>query len=131
MFTLQFKEANSKSRKGFLKKAVKLAHFSTCHTQHGAIIVKSGSVISVGVNSYFNDYRNVSDPTTEGSIHAEVAALKACRKVDLTGATIYVARINKTGKPMMSKPCKRCEKALRERGVKKVYYTVNGNMTLD
>lgn len=70
------------------------------------------------------------DAKTQSSVHAECAALQACRKADLKGATIYVARINKKGTPLMSKPCERCEATLREAGVNKMVWTLDSSKTL-
>jgi len=57
-------------------------------------------------------------------IHAErrlVAKLNS-------GSTVYVARIRRDdGSLAMAKPCKRCENAMRHRGVKKVIYSIGPN----
>lgn len=118
----------SKSHKKYLNQAVKLAKMSDCRYKHGAVIRKSGRTISVGINYTVNDPRILEDISAKehAAIHAEVAALNACRKVDLNGATIYVARVNNKGEEAMSKPCARCHKALVERGIKKVVYTIDG-----
>lgn len=53
--------------------------------------------------------------------HAEARLVK---KLD-HNATVYVARIALgTGEFAMAKPCHNCERALRSRGVKRVYYTI-------
>lgn len=108
-----------------------VASVSTCKQQHGAIITKGGRVIAVGINRMRNDpSMPVTDPKTQFSVHAEVAAIKACGNTDLRGATIYVARVNKCGDPMMSKPCERCQAALVKAGIRKVYYTIDSEMSL-
>lgn len=86
----------------------------------------------MGINRQINDPAFLDDPTAaiHAGIHAEVAALMASRKVDLNGATIYVARVNKKNEPVMSKPCQRCQDKLAARGVKKVFYTVDSSLTL-
>lgn len=33
--------------------------------------------------------------------------------------------------PMMSKPCPMCQEALREAGIKKIFYTIDGEIDLD
>lgn len=109
-----------------------LATFSTCSFRHGAVIVKGGRVISVGINSMRNHPDHVADARTQSSTHAEAAAIRAAgRYTDLSGATIFIARIARDGKtPMMSAPCVNCQKALKEAGIKKVFYTVDGEMDL-
>lgn len=54
----------------------------------------------------------------------------ACPDVDLKNATIYVARVNNSGEQMMSKPCINCQEALRARGIKKVFFTIDRSMGL-
>lgn len=115
----------SKTQKNRLTRAMKLAELSTCNQRHGAIIMRSGAVISVGVNSYRNS-PGMFD-VVEGahiSWHAEIAAIRAY-KGDLNGTTLYVARINNNGKPMMSKPCINCQKAIKKAGIKKIVYTID------
>jgi len=43
------------------------------------------------------------------------------------GSTVYVARVMKNGELALSKPCANCERMMRARGVKKVYYSISQN----
>ncbi len=64
----------------------------------------------------------VETPTPEG--HAEA---KLCRKLDW-GSTVYVARTRKAdGKMAMAKPCANCERLLRQRGIRRVEYSISEN----
>lgn len=69
--------------------------------------------------------RNESAMEPTPSVHAEA---RLARRLD-HGATVYVARIKfaKTIYPeyALAKPCKDCIRALRNRRVKKVYYTIS------
>lgn len=123
------KQMSSKD-KTLLSRASELASHSTENYRHGAIIVKGSKTLAVGINRNVNNPNQVSNPKTEASIHAEVAALNACRRANLEGAVIYVARILKDGSPAMSRPCGNCQKALREAGIKKVFYTVDSELEL-
>lgn len=105
-----------------LNKAMGLALSSQEKHRHGAIIVRQGKVISHGINVRKNDPNICSFPLLESGIHAEVAAIKRAN-TSLEGATIYVARINKSGQPLLSKPCDRCQAAIEKAGIKKVIYT--------
>lgn len=126
---MKFHEVNLSNRdRGFLKRAVDVSLVSTYEKfRHGAVIVKNGNVVSVGVNALINDFTHLSPEAApyHTTVHAEVAALNACRKVDLRGAVIYVARTNVKGEPRMSKPCSSCQKALKKRGIKRVVYTLS------
>lgn len=83
------------------------------------------------MNSVRNEPRVVSMLKGSCTIHSEISALKSCRG-STKGAVIYNARISNTKDkyPMMSKPCKDCQKALKEAGIKKVFYTINSEMEL-
>lgn len=101
---------------------------SSCNQKHGAIILKGGRTLAVGINRHRNHPDHVPDPKTQAAVHAEVAAIRACGDTDLRGATIYVARVNNHGAQMMSKPCKYCQKALSDAGIKKVFYTIDRSL---
>lgn len=89
-----------------------------------------GRVLSVGINSNRNDPSVIGDAQLKYSVHAEIAALRAWGGTNLKNATIYVARLGRSGDPMMSKPCENCQKALKEAGVRKVIYTIDNEMEL-
>lgn len=115
----------SNRQRKLLNLAARLAETSDVQHRHGAVIVKSGSVISTGVNKWRN--KTVNPPTTAGynpdlSYHAEVDAINHAN-TDLTGATIYIARLNKNGEERMSRPCPRCAEAIKEAGIRKIVYT--------
>jgi deoxycytidylate deaminase len=85
----------------------------------GAVLVRGGSVISTGYNRYRNHPAQVN---LEGiSYHAEEACIM--KAGDPHGATIYVARITKSGLLGMAKPCVRCQELLLSNGVRAVVYT--------
>lgn len=72
----------------------------------------------------------MSDPNKDASIHAEIAALKKV-KGNLDGAIAYIARVNNSGVPRMSRPCQRCMVALKEAGVKRVIYTLEHSISFE
>lgn len=100
-----------------------------------AIIVRGGSVISVGfnkhnTNAFVEHYADIARGRGRDfclSTHAEQdAILKARNKVDLRGCKIFVARrLRLNGKPGMARPCPICENALNSYGIRKAYYTIN------
>jgi deoxycytidylate deaminase len=93
--------------------------------KHGSVIVKGGRVISTGINKERSHPRIVSSEHIKDhcSVHAEVDAIKKAK--DVTGATIYVARVNKRGEARDSRPCKRCYEVIRTNGIKKIVYTTS------
>jgi dCMP deaminase len=107
----------------WLNAACRVAMESQERTRHGCIIVKSGSVLSKGTNTYRNQPGVIEDVNAL-SVHAEINALRRCGNV--SGAVLYVARVNNKGEPRQSRPCPDCLKALKAAGGKRVIYTVNG-----
>lgn len=123
--TFPMKDDLSRKQRSFLDLAVRVAESSEVSFKHGAVVVRGGSVLSVGVNKWKNPMKpdfppSAYDPTI--SVHAEVDALSRC--ADPRGATIYIARVNKRGEERISRPCIDCEKALIVAGVRKVIYTL-------
>jgi len=112
----------TKRDRSWLNIAIKLAETSEETMKHGAVVVRGGAVQSMGINKRTNN--PFSHPDLHWlSEHAEMAALR--RATRTKGATVYVARVNKRGEQMMSKPCAKCTKLLIESGVKRVVYTIN------
>lgn len=105
----------------FFDLASKLAKQST-HHQHffGAVIVDKNKIVSVGTNKV---QTHPKSKHSYNMLHAELSALFSAKWKDLKGCDIYVYRENLHGKSGMSRPCKVCEAALREAGIRKVYYT--------
>lgn len=110
--------------KDMLDRAMYVARASTCKQRHGALIYKSGRVIGVGVNVSRNSHPTMEIPFYAYSSHAEVKAIDAVYDGKLLqGATIYVARINKSGDPMNSLPCRRCMLDIESTGIKRIVHT--------
>lgn len=122
----------SKADKARLDKASLISLMSDCKFKHGAVIVKNGNTVAVGINYQVNDPAFLDDDVAavHAAIHAEVAALNACKKMDLNGAVLYVARTSKRGEEMMSRPCENCQKAIKARGIKKIFYTIDSEMDI-
>lgn len=77
----------------------------------GAVAVRKDGVIVTARNSH------VFMP-----MHAAHAERKVMRKAGY-GATVYIARVCFDGSISMAKPCPACEALLRNKRVKKVFYT--------
>lgn len=113
-----------------LAQAKRVAAVSDCAYKHGAVGVKGGRVLGVGVNSYRNS-KDIYDslPDDARSTHAEEALLKVMGDA-ARGSTVFVARVNRSGDERMSKPCPRCTILLKEAGVRRVVYTVDSSLDL-
>lgn len=93
--------------------------------KHGSVIVKGGRVISTGINKERSHPMIVSAEHIKDhcSVHAEVDAIKKAKNV--SGATIYVARVNKRGEHRESRPCKSCYETIKNSKIKKIVYTTS------
>lgn len=87
------------------------------------MIVKGGSIISTGINKFRNNPENIPEDLikTSCSVHAEVDAIRKVNNVK--GATIYVARVNKAGYGVLSRPCDNCFTEIKKAGIRKVVHT--------
>jgi tRNA(Arg) A34 adenosine deaminase TadA len=100
-----------------------------------AVIVRGGSVLSVGFNNtsrnsfvqYLSDFDLSGKPFI--NTHAEVdAILKIRNKIDLTGCKMYVARYKPGQKELgMARPCATCSIVLKRYGIRRAYYTIDEN----
>ncbi len=96
--------------------------------QHGAVLVKGGSVLNVANNkdnycSFGMRFRERGTGTA--TLHAELACILNLDRRITAGGTVYVVRVGKSGKYKMSKPCPMCEAALKYVGVNRVYYSTD------
>jgi deoxycytidylate deaminase len=114
----------SRKQKSFLNLAVRMAETSDVTHKHGAVIVRGGRVLSLGMNRWRNrDLLDTGgDYNPNITTHAEIDALS--RISDPRGVTVYVARVGKNGDEKFSRPCDNCAKAMIAAGVKSVVYTV-------
>lgn len=106
-----------------LERAIRAAELSTCRTRHATVIAHGPRVLAVAVNSDRNHPMICSDPKTEAAFHSEINALRQVKGFDPSKITVYNARIDRAGKPRMSKPCLRCARVLESLGVKRIIWT--------
>ena len=125
----------------FFKVAKKCAETSNYNgassARIGAVAVFRRSVIAQGRNQdkthplqqQYNIYRyNVNgNHYYPSKMHAEMEIISKIRYLDINfnEVEIYVYRETKDGRKALARPCAACTKALRDLGIKKVYYTTN------
>ena len=107
-----------------ISRALAVASTSSHHYPMGAVALRGGTLIASSTNRFRNHPR-VVERWVDCSVHAE-AALVATR--ELAGSVVYVARIGKTGKPAMAKPCRACWSALSAAEVRHVLWTTDGGL---
>lgn len=91
------------------------------------VIARGRRVLAVAVNTDRNHPSVCSDPKREAAYHAEINALRqlAGMGVDPRRLVLYSARITKSGKPALAKPCGACAEAIEAFGIKEVLWTTN------
>lgn len=124
----------TKRNRSFFKAAKAMSELSDFHKAHLGCVVTCGSrIISSGYNESktsplqkeLNALRFSKD--TPHSNHSEVKALIPLihrGDVDFNRCNIYVYREHKDGTLALARPCKSCQKLIRDLGIKKIYYTV-------
>ena len=92
----------------------------------GAVIMKGKSIVSIGRNVK----KTHPNCPTNYSQHAEFnAAIGLDSYANHSGLTIYIARLTRTGKIGISKPCEFCERLLINLGIHRVVFSNDdGNM---
>lgn len=119
----------------YFELAKNASKFSDFHKQKiGAIIVNKSRILSVGWNTQKTSTlqktynKRASQPWTDNypnCMHAEINALQRLPKQlrdDLSKSHLFVYR-ESNGVKRLAKPCKACEKALRDFGVVNIHYT--------
>ncbi len=93
----------------------------------GCVILKGGAVQAIGLNVWKGESLYL-DNHSNCSIHCEVAALRQMR-YRAKGCVMFVARIMRSGKVGLAKPCVNCQTVIEDAGIKRVIYTVNPHET--
>lgn len=90
--------------------------------RHGAVIVRGGRPIAVGINKFRNSPSQTVEErvSIDCSVHAEIDAMSKC---DPSGGVLYVARLSRTGSTALSRPCGMCWDAMEEAGIKRVVWS--------
>ena len=108
----------------FFRLAEKIAYKSDHRVKIGAVLVNKGQVLNVGYNKVGKTH-----PRYDWFLHAELDACLGIHRHDLSGASLYLFRINRLGTVFNCRPCETCQSVLKELGVKSVCYTT-GNMMI-
>lgn len=112
---------------------------SSSRVKIGAVAVYRRMIIAKGCNQNkthplqqkYNRYRyNISsNHYCPSKIHAEMEVVTKIQHLDInfSEVEIYVYRETRDGRKALAKPCLACETALRELGIRRVYYTGNNS----
>jgi deoxycytidylate deaminase len=104
--------------------------FYKCHT--GAVAIYGNKVIAYGWNSeklsplqakYNTRTRGFDGHKYRSTIHAEMMVVNKIKYLDIDFSQVRIFVWRGQDFPELSKPCKACEKAMRDLGIRKVFYT--------
>lgn len=118
-----------------LEKAIKYAKRNPIKSRGRSSIGRFSAVLTNGYRSFigFNSYKSstlqafFSKDPAKVCTHAEIAAIQKAIKGpyrDLSGYTMYVARLLADDSPALAKPCLICMKAIQAVGISDVEWTV-------
>ncbi len=106
-----------------------VASSSTSRRRVGCLLLRKGRVVVSTTNMEGKTHplqtrlANLVGEPYRVSLHAEIRALIKNKRADCD--TLIVARVNKEGKFLLSKPCPVCQLAIKDSGVKAVYYSTD------
>ena len=119
----------------YFDKARQIASISDYKKQHvGCVAVYQGQVRGLGCNcnkthptqKYYNQYRKQSDSMLP-KLHAEISSLNQIKNLNINfeKVKLYIYRIRKDQPYGLSRPCPSCMAAIKDLGIRDVYYTTN------
>lgn len=123
----------------YFEKAKNIARISDYDKIHiGCVAVYHGNVIGIGCNTnkthpmqkYYNRFRE--DEETDNihfyhKLHAEINCLSQLKNLDINFSKVklYIYRIRKDRPHGMCRPCPSCMAAIKDMGIKHIYYTTD------
>ena len=114
------------------KQVATISDYSKIHI--GCVAVYQGQIIGVGFNCnkthptqhYYNRYRKQADNMLP-KLHAEIRCLNQIKNfnINFSKVKMYIYRIRKDRPFGLSRPCPSCMAAIKDLGIKDIYYTTN------
>ena len=119
----------------YFSKARQIAGISDFRKIHiGCVAVYQGQVIGLGCNAnktnpmqkFYNRYRQQPDNLLP-KLHAEISCLNQIKhlNINFSKVKLYIYRIRKDQPYGMARPCPSCMAAIKDLGIKNVYYTTD------
>lgn len=115
-----------------------ISDFSKFHI--GCVAVYQGQIIGVGFNcnkthpkqKFYNRYREQSEAMLP-KLHAEISCLNQIRNLDINFSKVklYIYRIRKDQPFGLARPCASCMAAIKDLGIKEIYYTTNDGFSYE
>lgn len=119
----------------YFQKARQAAMISDYRKTHiGCVAVYQGNITGIACNcnkthptqQFYNKYRRHSD-YMPARLHAEINCINTIKNLDIrfSRVKLYVYRICKDQPFGLSRPCPSCMAAIRDLGIRDIYYTTN------
>ena len=119
----------------FFEKARQVAMVSDYYKTHvGCVAVYHGNIIGIGCNrnkthptqNYYNKHREKSCFLLP-KLHAEINCINQIKNLDINFSKVklYIYRIRKDQPFGLSRPCPSCMAAIKDIGIRDIYYTTN------
>jgi deoxycytidylate deaminase len=109
----------------YLNLAKSVSKLSDHRVKVGAVIVKKKPIVACSNKNVTHPLYADPSKGKSSSLHAEIRCIIHSR-CDLVGSDIYVYRETKDGNYALARPCKVCLQALKEAGIRKIFYTIKG-----
>lgn len=133
---------NININKGFelAKKASEFSDYNKKNIHIGSVIIYKNKILGIGYNTTktnpiqlkYNKYRKVNKTTGRiynvekhmPCLHSEMMCLVNTKDIDVdwSKTTMFIYR-ESSGHLRNCKPCMACERALKDRGIKNIFYT--------
>ena len=119
----------------YFAKARQAAMISDYYKIHiGCVAVYQGNIIGIGCNcnkthpiqKFYNQYRNRPNNLLP-KLHAEINCINSIKHLDInfTKIKLYIYRIRNDQPFGLSRPCPSCMAAIKDLGIRDIYYTSN------
>ena len=119
----------------YFNKARRIADISDYNRVHiGCVAVYQGQIIGIGCNcnkthptqKLYNRYREQSDSMLP-KLHAEISCINQIKtlNINFSKVKLYIYRIRKDQPFGLSRPCPSCMAAIKDLGIRDIYYTTN------
>lgn len=117
------------------RQAAMISDYSKTHV--GCVAVYQGKVIGIGCNcnkthpmqKYYDKYRDLNEHGLEPlhKLHAEINCISQIKHLDINfpKVRLYIYRIRKNQPFGIARPCHSCMAAIRDMGIRHIYYTTD------
>ena len=130
----------TKSDYRYFDKAKQIAEISDFKKVHiGCVAIYKGNIVGIGCNTnkthpaqkYYNKYRRPDGEDISmvamPKLHAEINCLNQLKhmNVNFSKVKLYIYRMRNDRPYGMARPCPSCMAAIRDLGIRDIYYTTN------